>query len=73
MSKYLLIHNNGQITLSAGVLRKAKLKEGDLLKAVVEEDGSIRLIHKTAIEKALAEKYQFKDIAWARQKGSKKK
>ena len=74
MSEYLQVRSNGQITLPADTRRKAKLREGDLLEAVVEEDGSIRLVPKTAVDRALAEKYQLKDVAWARkQKGSKKR
>jgi len=47
--------------------------EGDLLEAVVEADGSIRLVPKTAVDRALAEKYQLEDVAWAlKQKGEKK-
>ena len=38
MSDYLQVRSNGQITLPAGMRRKAKLQEGDLLEAVVEED-----------------------------------
>jgi len=73
MSEYLQVRSNGQITLPAGTRRKAKLQEGDLLEVVVEEDGSIRLVPKTAVDRTLAEKYQLKDIAWAKkQKGSKK-
>lgn len=72
MSDFLQIRSNGQITLPAGMRRKANLKEGDLLEAVVEEDGSIRLVPKMPVDRALAEKYQLKDIAWAKkQKGSK--
>ena len=74
MSEYLQVRSNGQITLPAGTRRKAKLQEGDLLEAVVEEDGSIRLVPKTPVDRALAEKYQLKDIAWAKkQKKSSKK
>lgn len=73
MSEYLQVRSNGQITLPAGTRRKAKLQEGDLLEAVVEEDGSIRLVPKTAVDRTLAEKYQLNDIVWAkRQKVSKK-
>jgi AbrB family looped-hinge helix DNA binding protein len=73
MSEYLQVRSNGQITLPAGTRRKAKLQEGDLLEAVVEEDGSIRLVPKTAVDRVLAEKYQMKDIAWAKKqkKGAK--
>lgn len=73
MSEYLQVRSNGQITLPAETRRKTKLQEGDLLEVVVEEDGSIHLVPKTAVDRALAEKYQLKDVAWAKkQKGSKK-
>lgn len=73
MSEFLQIRSNGQITLPAQTRRKAKISEGDLLEAIVEEDGSIRLIPKLAVDRALAEKYQLNDIAWAvKQKGKKK-
>jgi TusA-related sulfurtransferase len=49
------------------------LNEGDLLEVLVEEDGSIRLIPKLPIDRALAEKYQLADVNWAvKQKGKKK-
>ena len=74
MSEYLQVRSNGQITLPAPTRRKAKLNEGDLLEAIVEADGSIRLIPKLPIDRALAEKYQIADINWAvKQKGKKKK
>jgi AbrB family looped-hinge helix DNA binding protein len=47
MAEYLQVRSNGQITLPAATRRKAKLQEGDLLEAVVEADGSIRLVPKT--------------------------
>jgi AbrB family looped-hinge helix DNA binding protein len=73
MSEYLQVRSNGQITLPAPTRRKAKLNEGDLLEVLVEEDGSIRLIPKLAVDRALAEKYQLADIDWAvKQKGKKK-
>ena len=73
VSEYLQIRSNGQITLPASARRKAKLKEGDLLEVLVEEDGSIRLIPKSPVDRALAEKYQLADIDWAiKQKGRKK-
>ena len=73
MSDFLQIRSNGQITLPAGLRRKANLKEGDLLEAVVEEGGSIRLVPKMPVDRALAEKYQLNDIAWAmKQRGLKK-
>ena len=65
MSEYLQVRSNGQITLPAATRRKANLQEGDLLEAVVEEDGSIRLVPKTPVDRTLAEKYQLEDIKWA--------
>ena len=65
MSEFLKIRSNGQITLPAPTRRKAKIKEGDLLEVTVEEDGSIRLVPKVAIDRALAEQYQLADIEWA--------
>jgi len=65
MSEYLQIRSNGQITLPAQTRRKAKVKEGDLLEAVVEEDGSIRLVPKLAVDRKLTEEYQLNDVAWA--------
>lgn len=74
VSEYLQVRSNGQITLPAATRRKAKLQEGDLLEAVVEEDGSIRLVPKTPVDRKLAEQYQLQDIKWAskQKKGSKK-
>lgn len=73
MSEYLQVRSNGQITLPAPARRKAKLNEGDLLEVIVEEDGSIRLVPKLPVDRALAEKYQLADINWAvKQKGKKK-
>ena len=74
MAEYLQIRSNGQITLPAATRRKAKLHEGDLLEAVVETDGSIRLVPRTPVDRKLAEQYQMKDIQWAlkQKKGSKK-
>lgn len=70
MSEYLQIRSNGQITLPAPTRRKAKVKEGDLLEVIVEDDGSIRLVPKVAIDRTLAEQYQLTDIEWAeKQKG----
>ena len=73
MSEYLKIRTNGQITLPAATRRKARLEEGDLLEAIVDADGSIRLIPKTAVDRELVEKYQLKDIAWAKKQKSEKK
>lgn len=74
MAEYLQIRSNGQITLPAAIRRKAKLQEGDLLEAIVEDDGSVRLVPKTPVDRKLAEQYQLKDIDWARKqkKGSRK-
>ena len=74
LSEYLQVRSNGQITLPANTRRKAQLQEGDLLEAVVEEDGSIRLVPKTAVDRTLAEKHQLKDVDWAlkQKKGAKK-
>ena len=70
MAEYLQVRSNGQITLPASTRRKANLKEGDLLEAVVEQDGTIRLLPKTMVDRALVEKLtekqQLQDIAWAR-------
>ncbi len=73
MPEYLQVRSNGQITLPASVRQKAKLNEGDLLEIFVEEDGSIRLVPKFPVDRALAEKYQLADINWVvKQKGKKK-
>ena len=70
MLAYLQVRSNGQITLPAPARRKAKLNVGDLLEVFVEEDGSIRLVPKLPVDRALAEKYQLADINWAvKQKG----
>jgi AbrB family looped-hinge helix DNA binding protein len=72
MSDYLQVRSNGQITLPAPTRRKAKIKEGDLLEVVVDMDGTIRLVPKLAVDRALAEKYQLEDVAWAlKQKDNK--
>jgi hypothetical protein len=39
MKEYLQIYNNGEIILPLAICRAAKVQEGDLLEAVVEEDG----------------------------------
>lgn len=75
MAEYLQVRSNGQITLPAATRRKAKLQEGDLLGAVAENDGSIRLVPKTPVDRRLAEQYQLKDIDWAlkqKKRGPKK-
>ena len=65
MSEYLQVRSNGQITLPALTRRKAKIKEGDLLEAVVDADGTIRLVPKLAVDRALAEQFQLDDVDWA--------
>ena len=76
MSEYLQVRSNGQITLPASTRRKANLKKGDLLEAVVEQDGSIRLLPKTMVDRALVEKLtekqQLQDITWATKQKRKK-
>jgi AbrB family looped-hinge helix DNA binding protein len=47
----LQIRSNGQITLPAALRRQAQLKEGDLLEATIEQDGSLRLLPKIAIDR----------------------
>ncbi len=64
MPEYLQVRSNGQITLPAPTRRKAKIAEGDLLEAVVDTDGTIRLVPKLALDRSLAEKYQLEDIDW---------
>ena len=56
VSEYSQIRSNGQITLPAPTRWKSKFKEGDLLEVLVEEDGSIRLVPKLPVDRALAEK-----------------
>ena len=64
MPDFVQVGKNGQITLPASTLQKAKIKEGDLLEAVVDTDGTIRLVPKLALDRSLAEKYQLDDVAW---------
>lgn len=71
MSEYVYIGSNGQITLPELTRCKAKLKEGDLLEIIVEADGTIRLVPKPAVDRALAEKYQLADIDWAAKRKGK--
>jgi AbrB family looped-hinge helix DNA binding protein len=72
MPEYLQVRSNGQITLPAPTRLKAKITEGDLLEAVVEDNGTIRLVPKLALDRSLAEKYQLDDVAWAlKQKAQK--
>lgn len=55
MKEFLQIHNNGEITLPPAICRAATLQEGDLLEAVVEADGSIRLVPKSVEGRKLVE------------------
>jgi AbrB family looped-hinge helix DNA binding protein len=48
----LQVRSNGQITLPTSVRRQAHLREGDILEVVVEEDGSLRLVPKMAIDRS---------------------
>ncbi|MCJ7623958.1 MAG: AbrB/MazE/SpoVT family DNA-binding domain-containing protein [Anaerolineaceae bacterium] len=50
----LQIRSNGQITLPTSVRRQAGLKEGDLLEVVLDDDGSVHLIPKIAIDRSQA-------------------
>ena len=54
MTTVLQIRSNGQITLPSSLRKKAELKEGDLLEVTVEEDGSLRLTPKFAIDRSQA-------------------
>ena len=54
MSIVLQIRSNGQITLPASIRRKANLKEGDLLEVHIDQDGSLRLLPKIAIDRQQA-------------------
>lgn len=65
MSEYLQVRSNGQVTLPAQTRRKAKIAEGDLLEAIVDADGTIRLVPKLTLDRSLAEKYQLEDVNWA--------
>lgn len=72
MPEYLQVRSNGQITLPAPIRRQAKIAKGDLLEAIVEPDGAIRLVPKLALDRSLAEKYQLDDITWAEKQKNKK-
>jgi bifunctional DNA-binding transcriptional regulator/antitoxin component of YhaV-PrlF toxin-antitoxin module len=65
MAEYLQVSSSGQITLPVAICRAAKLQDGDVLEAIVEEDGSIRLTPKTAKDPNQIEQSQLKDINWA--------
>lgn len=74
MTEYLQIHTNGEVTLPPAICGAANLQEGDLLKAIVEEDGSIRLIPQSAEDRKMVEQAQLKDIRWiSKQKQRAKK
>jgi bifunctional DNA-binding transcriptional regulator/antitoxin component of YhaV-PrlF toxin-antitoxin module len=70
--EYLQVRSNGQITFPSPTRRKAKITEGDLLEAVVDANGTIRLVPKLALGGSLAEKYQLDDIAWSLKQKVKK-
>lgn len=72
MPEYLQVRSNGQITLPAPIRRQTKIAKGDLLEAIVEPDGAIRLVPKLALDRSLAEKYQLDDITWAEKQKNKK-
>jgi AbrB family looped-hinge helix DNA binding protein len=72
MSEYLQVRSNGQVTLPAQTRRKAKISEGDLLEAIVDADGTIRLVPKLALDRSLAEKYQLEDVDWAHKQKEQK-
>ena len=50
----LQVRSNGQITLPTNVRRKANLKEGDLLEAIVDPDGTVRLVPQIAVNRSQA-------------------
>ena len=65
MAEYLQIQSNGLITLPLAICLAANVKEGDLLEAIVEENGSIHLIPIGAETRKLMEQSQLGDINWA--------
>ena len=72
MSEFLQVRSNGQIT-PCFFPSEGKTEGGRVAAVLVEEDGSIRLVPKSPVDHALAEKYQLADIDWAvKQKGKKK-
>ena len=62
MKEYLELGKDGHLTLPPSICRAAKIQEGDLLKPVIEEDGSIHLTAVTTEERKLVEQSQLKDI-----------
>jgi bifunctional DNA-binding transcriptional regulator/antitoxin component of YhaV-PrlF toxin-antitoxin module len=65
MKHYLELGKNGQLILPPSVCRQAELEEGIILKAVVDEDGSIHLVRLTIEERNRGDESQLKDIKWA--------
>ena len=65
MPEFLQVGKTGHIILPASTLQKAKIKEGDLLEAVVDTDRTIRLLPKLALDRTKAKNYQLEDIDWA--------
>jgi AbrB family looped-hinge helix DNA binding protein len=50
----LQIRSNGQITLPASIRRRANLQEGDALEVIINEDGALRLVPQTLVERSQA-------------------
>lgn len=59
MKDYLELGKNGQLTLPPWICREAKIQKGDLLKEVIEEDGSIHLIPLNAEQQELKESNEY--------------
>ena len=55
MKEYLELGKDGQLTLPPSICRAAKIQEGHLLKAAIDDDGSIRLMPLSAKERELVE------------------
>jgi len=62
MKEYLELGKNGQLTLPPSICQAAKIQEGDLLKAVIDEDGSIQLMALTTKERKMVEQSRLNDI-----------
>ena len=54
MPTLLQIRSNGQITLPASIRRRANLREGDTLEVIFDEDGALRLVPQTLVERSRA-------------------
>jgi AbrB family looped-hinge helix DNA binding protein len=54
MAIVLQIRSNGQITLPSSIRKQARLKEGDLLEVTVDEDGTLHLLPKLAVDRTQA-------------------